>query len=166
MENTNGESQLYAVLIADGEKLSETPLSESTDDGERLSRYFVTTTAKNFQIKIGTYSELIYSLPLYPKEFKGGERKGFAGRIQASIDGRTWHFRANLVKQDEPGNYGVTIGVKPPPPKVALSWADEPAAPKQKKQKPRSSQPRNSTDQPFDSRSLYGNGRNESAAQP
>jgi hypothetical protein len=61
MEISNGESQLYAVLIADGEKLSETPLSESTDDGERLSRYFVTTTAKNFQIKIGTYSELIYS---------------------------------------------------------------------------------------------------------
>lgn len=151
MHNTTGESQLYAVLIADGEKLSETPLSESTDDGERLSRYFVTTTAKNFQIKIGTYSELIYSMSLYPKEFKGGERKGFAGRIQASIDGRTWHFRANLVGQDEPGNYGVTIGVKPPPPKIALSWADEPA--KQRKQKPKAAQPRKT-------------GRDSSAAQP
>lgn len=163
MQSATGESQLYAVLIADGEKLSETPLSESTDDGERLSRYFVTTTAKTFQVKIGTYSELIHSLPLYAKEFKGGERTGFAGRIQASINGRTWHFRANLVQQDEPGNYGVTIGVRPPPPKVALSWADEPEAPKQKKQKARSPQPRSSTEQTFDYRSLYGTERTESA---
>jgi len=145
MHNTTGESQLYAVLIADGEKLSETPLSEVTDDGERLTRYFVTTTAKNFQVKIGTYSELIYSLPLYPKEFKGGERKGLAGRIQASIDGRTWHFRANLVRQDDPKNYGVTIGVKPPAPKIALSWVDEPEQCKTGKPKPKAAQPRKRT---------------------
>jgi len=160
METTNGESQLYAVLIADGEKISEMPLSENPDEGEHLARYFVSSAAREFQVKIGTYSELIYSLPLHPKEFKSGDRKGFAGRVQASIAGRTWHFRANLVRQDEPNRYGVTIGVKPPPPRLALSWADEPARPAKSKQ--RTGQ--RGTAQPFDSRSMFDVRRN--AAQP
>jgi len=160
MEPTTGESQLYAVLIADGEKISETPLSEKPDEGEHLARYFVSSAAREFKVKIGNYSELIYTLPLYPKEFKSGGRTGFAGRVQASIAGRTWHFRANLVRQDEPNRYGVTIGVTPPPPRVALSWADEPARPAKPKQRLRKS----GTAQPFDSRVLFQTRRN--AAQP
>jgi hypothetical protein len=110
---------LYAVLCADSEIITQTQLEQADD--EQLTRCFVKTKAKSFVVRFGTYSEQVFELPLYPTSFKTG-RTGYAGRARAVISKRVWHFRANLVRQDEQDSYGVTIAVKPPQ-QVSLAWA-------------------------------------------
>lgn len=148
METTSGESQLYAVLIADGETLSQNKLTPDETGDELQSRFFVATQARRFTVRFGTYSECLQELRLSQTEFKSG-RSGFAARMQASISGRTWHFRANVVRQDEAHEYGVTIAVKRPEPEPSLSWLDQPA--KQRKTRTRPT----SETQAFDARSMF-----------
>ena len=126
MENTSGESQLYAVLIADGETISQNKLTPDETGDELQTRFFVATQARRFTVRFGTYSECLQELRLSQTEFKSG-RSGYAARMQASIAGRTWHFRANVVRQDEAHEYGVTIAVKRPESEPSLSWSDKPA---------------------------------------
>lgn len=125
---TNGESQLYAVLIADGETVSQNKLTPDESGDELQSRFFVTTAASRFVVRFGTYSECLQELRLSHTEFRSG-RSGYAARMQASIAGRTWHFRANVVRQDEGNEYGVTIAVKRPEPEPSLSWSEKPVTP-------------------------------------
>ena len=151
---TNGESQLYAVLIADGETISQNKLTPDESGDELQSRFFVTATARQFTVRFGTYSECLQELRLSPTEFKSG-RSGYAARIQATIAGRTWHFRANVVRQDEANEYGVTIAVKRPEPQPSLSWSEKQA---------RQRKPREKTTPALDTRSMFDVRRN--AAQP